>query len=258
MGSEIEMSTGQLIPLNPRRKYFLYILKPRLVAPQASLTIWVDMSPANTFRRHFDSPIRLTYTYLFIKAAALALEEHPEVNAVWTAGGILRLGDIRFCVPVHVEGSTLGVVDVNIENVQFKSLPMIAQELVELAAESRTKPIRHGKAELLLRLPQTIATLVLKYLTNYPPPSVKRDFVFRITNFGQWGIDRTIPANITSSPMLTAGRVADRVVVVDGVLDARPTLCLTLAYDCRVIDDTQASRFLGRLKALLENPQTLS
>lgn len=254
MESEIEMSTGQLIPLDPRRKYLLYLMKPRLMAPQASLTMWVDMSLANTFRRHFESPIRLTYTHLIVKAAALALEEESEVNSVWTARGILHLGDIRIGLPVHVEG---GTPDVVIENPQSKSLPLIAQELDEMAAELRSKPIRPGKEELLLRLPQTIATLAIKYLKNYPPPSVKRDFIFRITNFGQWGIDRTIPA-ITSSPMLTTGRVADRVMAVDGVLDIRPTVSLTLAYDCRVIDDTQASRFLVRLKDLLENPQTLS
>jgi len=212
------------------------------------------MSPVNTFRRHFESPIRLTYTHLIVKAAALALEEQPEVNAVWTARGILRLGDIRIGLPVHVEGGTPEMV---IDNQHSKSLPLIAQELAELAAKSRTKPIRLGQEELLLRLPQTIATLAIKYLRNYPPANVKRQFIFRISNFGQWGIDRTIPA-ITGSPMLTTGRVADRVVAIDGVLDIRPTLSLTLAYDCRVIDDTQASRFLGRLKALLEDPQTLS
>jgi len=248
------MSTGQLIPLNPRRKFLLYLMRPQLMAPQASLTVWVDMSQADTFRRHYDSPIRLTYTHLFIKAASMALDEQPEVNSVWTARGILRLGIVRIAVPVHVEDGTPEVV---IENSQVKSLPLIAQELDELSAELRSKPVRPGKEALLFHLPKTIATLAIKYLQNYPPPRIKRDFIFRISNFGQWGIDRATPA-ITSSPNLTTGMVTDRLAAVDGVLGIRPTVSLTLAHDCRVIDDIQASRFLVRLKDLLENPQTLS
>ena len=73
MESEIEMPPRQVIPLNPERKYHLYNLKPWLAPPQASVARWVDMSLANTFRRHLQSPVRLTYTHLFIKAAALAL-----------------------------------------------------------------------------------------------------------------------------------------------------------------------------------------
>ena len=256
------MSTAKLIPLSQRRKYLLYLFKRRLMAPRASLTVWADMSLANAFRRQLESPIPLTYTHLFIKAAALALEEQPEVNSVWTARGILRLGDIRICIPVHVEGSTpqvaevAEVADVVIENAQSKSLPLIAQELAELAAESRTKPVRVEKADLLLRLPQTIATLAIRYVMNYPLAGVRRIFMFRVSNFGEGGIDHTIPA-ITSSPMLAAGRVANRLVAIDGDLEMRLTASLTLAYDCRVIDDIQASRFLVRLKTLLENPQSL-
>jgi pyruvate/2-oxoglutarate dehydrogenase complex dihydrolipoamide acyltransferase (E2) component len=48
------------------------------------------------------------------------------------------------------------------------------------------------------------------------------------------------------------------VVAIHGVLEARPTVSLTLVYDGRLIDDLQASRFLDRLKSLLENPQSLS
>lgn len=245
------MSPRQVIPLSPERKYKLYNLKPWLVPPQASVTSWVDMSSADTFRHHFKSHVRLTYTHLFIKAAALALEAQPEVNAVWTARGILLLGDIRIGVIIYIDNRAPAVV---IENPQSKPLPQIAQELAELVDASRSKPVQFSP---LGRLPQSIASWATYFLKNYPPPFFKRLFVFTISNFGRWGIDRTIPV-MTRSPMLTPGRVADRVVAIDGLPGIRPTVSLTFAYDCRVIDDVQASRFMGQLKALLENPQRLA
>jgi pyruvate dehydrogenase E2 component (dihydrolipoamide acetyltransferase) len=245
------MSRQQLIPFNATRKYFLHTMKPSLVPSQASLTTWVDMSAAKDFRSKFNGPVRLTYTHLFVKTVAIALKEQPEVNAIWTAQGVLLLGDIRVGVPIPVEGGTRAVI---IENPQLKPLPLIAHELDQQAEELKSIPLRFG---IIDRLPQIMATLVLNYFKHYPPPVIRRNLTFQISNFGQWGIDRTIPP-VTRTAMVTPGRVDDRVVAIDGVLKVRPTVSLTLAYDCRVTDDLRASRFLGRLKSLLENPQALS
>ena len=246
------MPSKHLIPVDPHRKRLLYNMRPKLVPPQGSMTTWVDMSEANTMRRHFEGPIRLTYTHILIKATAVALEEQPWVNAVWTARGIRHHGDIRIGVPVQVE---YGFFPVAVVNPHSKPMPLIAQELAELAAEAGSNPPRSG---ILVRLPQTIATLAIHYLKNYPLPIFKEKFTFMLSNLGQWGLDRTIPVVTHYSAMLTPGRVADRVVAIDGVLDARPTVSLTLAYDCRLIDDVQASRFLRLLRGLMENPQILS
>ncbi len=245
------MCPRQVIPLNPERKYYLYNLKPWLVPPEASVTTWIDMSAAKTLRRQFESTVHLTYTHLFIKATALALKEQPEVNAVWTARGILLLGDIRIGVTVNMGDYFPSVV---IENPQSESLPEIAWELDKLIAESRSKEVRFS---LVGRLPLIMASLVTAYLKSYPPRIFRRLFMFQLSNFGQWGIDRTIGV-ITRWPLLTLGNIADRVVAINGALSIRPTISFTLLYDCRVIDDVQASRFLARLKALLENPESLS
>jgi pyruvate dehydrogenase E2 component (dihydrolipoamide acetyltransferase) len=246
------MPDEQLIPLTPHRKGLLYNMRPHLMPPQASLTTWVDMSAAKDFRNEFSGPIRLTYTHLFVKAAALALHEQPEVNAIWTAKGILLLGVIRIGVALPVEG---GMALVLIDNPQSKPLPLIAQEMLRQAEELRSRPPRFG---VINRLPQIMATLILNYFKHYPPQVIRRNLNLGVSNFGQWGIDLTIPAITIGPAVVTPGRVADRAVAINGVLEVRPIVSLTLAYDCRVTDDLRVSRFLGRLKALLENPQVLS
>jgi pyruvate dehydrogenase E2 component (dihydrolipoamide acetyltransferase) len=246
------MPIEQVIRFNPHRKHFFYNLKPRLVPPQATLTTWVDMSAAKDFRNHFKGPIRLTYTHLFVKAAAMALQEQPRVNAVWTARGIVLCGDICIGVPVPVEG---GFLPVGLKNPQSKSLSLIAQEFTQQAEELRSRPLKFG---ITTRLPQSIATWVIFCLKNYRPPIFRDKLTFMLSNFGQWGLDRIIGVITNYSAMVAPGRIADRVTAINGILEVRPTVSLTLAYDCRLIDDLQASQFLSRLKSLLENPQSLA
>jgi pyruvate dehydrogenase E2 component (dihydrolipoamide acetyltransferase) len=194
----------------------------------------------------------LTYTHLFVKAAGLALQEHPRVNAVWTARGIVLYGDVCIGVPVPVEG---GFLPVGLKNPQSKSLSLIAQELTQMADELRSQALRFG---VITRLPPSIATWVIYFLKNYRPPFFRDKLTFMLSNFGQWGLDRALGVITNYSAMVAPGRIADRMVAVNGVLEVRPVVSLTLVYDGRLIDDLQASRFLDRLKSLLENPQSLS
>ena len=81
---------------------------------------------------------------------------------------------------------------------------------------------------------------------------------FTITNFGSYGGKMGTPIiNPPNVAILGTGRIEDRPVVVNGEIVARPTLPLALSYDHRLIDGSASGQFLGRLKALLTNPNLL-
>ena len=78
---------------------------------------------------------------------------------------------------------------------------------------------------------------------------------FTLTNLGMYGIDDfDAIINPPQSAVLAVGRIADRVVPVNGVPVVRPTLRLSLSIDHRVMDGAVAARFLGDLKEMIESP----
>ena len=82
---------------------------------------------------------------------------------------------------------------------------------------------------------------------------------FTLTNLGMLGVDvfQAI-INPPQSAILATGRIADRPVVENGEVVARPTIYLTLSVDHRVLDGATAARFLQDLQALIEDPYGLS
>ena len=78
---------------------------------------------------------------------------------------------------------------------------------------------------------------------------------FTISNLGMFGIDSfTAILNPPESCILAVGRIADRVVPVDGAPAVRPMMTLSLTYDHRIIDGAPAARFLQRIGFYMENP----
>ena len=61
--------------------------------------------------------------------------------------------------------------------------------------------------------------------------------------------------NQPDSAILAVGRVADQVVAVDGGIQVRPRMKMTLSSDHRVIDGAVAAQFMAKLKAKLESPE---
>ena len=81
---------------------------------------------------------------------------------------------------------------------------------------------------------------------------------FTISNLGMFGID-AFQAIVTApqGAILAVGRIADRIVAVEGVPAVRPTLVLTLSLDHRIVDGATGARFLDTLASLLEEPAGL-
>jgi pyruvate dehydrogenase E2 component (dihydrolipoamide acetyltransferase) len=81
---------------------------------------------------------------------------------------------------------------------------------------------------------------------------------FTISNLGMFGVDAfSAIVNAPQTAILAVGRIAERVVVVDGAPAVRPTCVLTLSFDHRVVDGAAGARFLDTLVSLCEEPAGL-
>jgi pyruvate dehydrogenase E2 component (dihydrolipoamide acetyltransferase) len=207
-------------------------------AATARVTLFVeaDFSEAARFRRQLQPEFerlgvaKRPWDALIARAAALALVEHPNVNAQWVEGqGIRRQAGVHVGVAVAVEPE--GLVVPVLRDAHSRSLREIAAELLE-----RVERARAGRLEV----------------------AEMQGGTFTITNLGAYRIDGFTPIlNPPETAILGVGRIADKAVVVDGRIEPRTMCTLSLSFDHRVVDGVPAAAFLARLAELLERPYAL-
>ncbi|HSF80491.1 MAG TPA: dihydrolipoamide acetyltransferase family protein [Anaerolineales bacterium] len=174
------------------------------------------------------SQIKLTFTDLLVKLAAAALRGHPRLVAHWQAGEILSSHQINIGLAIAVED---GLVVPVIHGADTMSLSQIAERRQELLGRAR-----EGK----LRLEDL------------------QGGTFTISNLGMYGIDVfNAIVNPPQAAILAVGRIADRVVPVDGIPGVRPMMTLSLSCDHRVVDGARGAQFLHDLVAYIEEPLAL-
>jgi pyruvate dehydrogenase E2 component (dihydrolipoamide acetyltransferase) len=169
--------------------------------------------------------VRLSHTDLLIAAVAHALEKHPLVNASWTGEGVRLHPEINVGIAMAVDD---GVVVGAIPGTNSKNLGEIATMRRDLTDRARSGKLR----------PADIAGAT-----------------FTISNLGMYKVD-AFTAIIVSpqAAILAVGRIADRVVPVDGKPGIRPMMTLTLSCDHRVFDGARAASFLNDLAAAIVEP----
>jgi pyruvate dehydrogenase E2 component (dihydrolipoamide acetyltransferase) len=171
---------------------------------------------------------KASFNDIILKAVATALSQHPEVNAHW-------LGDrIRYFNRVHL-GMAVATDDGLIVPVIFdadtKSLRQISQESRELAKRARERKLK---------------------------PEEFTGSTFSVSNLGMFQIDQfTAIINPPESAILAIGSIEEKPVVVDGELQTRKRLRVTMSCDHRVIDGAVGAKFLQTLRRLVENPLML-
>ncbi|WP_166786128.1 dihydrolipoamide acetyltransferase family protein [Cryobacterium lyxosi] len=168
---------------------------------------------------------KISLNDLFVRASAVALRAHPEVNASWGDGVILRHNHVNVGVAVATDDGLLVPVVVDADQ---KSLGAIAAETRALAGLART------------------GSLSLAQMSGG---------TFTISNLGMFGIDSfTAVLNPPEAGILAIGAASDVPAVRDGVLVTVPTVKITLTVDHRVLDGAVAAAFLRDLTTLLEEP----
>jgi len=200
-------------------------------APHAFLRMDVDMSNIVRFRNVLEKEIgvRPSYNTLLIKAVAKALRKHPNLNATLEGEDKVRLlKDVNICLAVATEE---GLVTPVVHHADEKSIAEIESDVRRLVEKAR-----EGRLEA----------------------DDLKGGTFTITNLGIFGVDAFMAIiNPPQAAILAVGRIADRAVVVDGKVEARPVATLTLSFDHRIVDGAPAAQFLAYIKELLEEPARL-
>lgn len=168
---------------------------------------------------------KITYTDLLVKLVAAALGRHPRLNAQWQAGQIVLNPEINIGLAVAVD-------------------------------EGLVVPVIHQADRLGL---QTMAArrraLIEQAQVGQLPPDDLRGGTFTISNLGMYGVDAfSAIVNPPQAAILAVGRVAERVVPVDGQPAVQPMITLTLSCDHRVVDGARAAQFLQTVVDFIEEP----
>jgi pyruvate dehydrogenase E2 component (dihydrolipoamide acetyltransferase) len=203
-------------------------------APHFFVTRDIDAGALLSAREKFGPAIekelgaRLSHTDLLVAAVARALEKHPLVNASWTGDGIRLHPEINVGVAMAVEG---GVVVAAIPSANTKKLGEIAKMRSDLTERARAGKLR---------------------------PADITGATFTISNLGMYQVDAFTAIIVApQAAILAVGRIADRVVPVDGKPGIRPLITLTLSCDHRVFDGARAALFLNDLAAAIVEPEKL-
>ncbi|MBL7684384.1 MAG: pyruvate dehydrogenase complex dihydrolipoamide acetyltransferase [Flavipsychrobacter sp.] len=218
-------------PLSQMRKVIAQRLSDSMfTAPHFYLRITVTMDKAMEARKAINdvSPVKVSFNDLIIKACAMALRQHPDVNSSWMGDFIRHNQHIHIGTAVAIED---GLIVPVVKFADQKSLSQIAADAKELADKAKTKKLQ----------PQ-------EFTGN----------TFTISNLGMMGIDEfTAIINPPDSCILAVGNIVPTPVAENNQVVVRNLLKLTLSCDHRVVDGAVGARFLQTLKTHLENPVTM-
>lgn len=217
------------VPLTQIRKTIAKRLAQSLgPIPHFFLTSEIDMERAFEARQHLKSlgdQYAVSFNDLVIKAAALALRQHPAVNAWWMEDHIRYHGDVHVGMAVAVEDGLITPVIRFADRVGLAEISSRARELAERARARKLAPEEYTGA------------------------------TFSVSNLGMLDIDEfTAVINPPEAAILAVGRIAPKPVVVDGAVVVRRMMRVTMSCDHRVIDGATGARFLQSVKLMLENP----
>lgn len=201
-------------------------------APHFYVTMAIDMDKAMELRANLnqlgDGQIRVSVNDMVIKATAMALLKHPNLNASFE-GHAIRIHDaVHMAVAVALDE---GLITPVIRDAHAKSLLQIAQEARSLAEAARGGSLR---------------------------PDQYQGGTFTISNLGMFGVEEfSAIINPPQAAILAVGAVQEQPVVRGGQLTIGRVMRVTVSADHRVADGAQVALFLQELKNVLENPLRL-
>lgn len=236
----VELPKSKIVGTREERRVKLSTLRKtiarRLVEAKnqtAMLTTFneLDMSPIiatrakykETFQKKYD--IKLGFMSFFVKAATIALQEFPEVNASLDEEEIVYHDYCDISIAVSTPQGLVVPVIFNAEQLGMADIEM---EVTRLAQKARDKK------------------LSIEEMTGG---------TFSLTNGGVFGSLLSTPiVNPPQSAILGMHKIEERPVALDGQVVIRPMMYVALSYDHRIIDGKESVSFLVRMKELLEDP----
>jgi pyruvate dehydrogenase E2 component (dihydrolipoamide acetyltransferase) len=171
---------------------------------------------------------KVSFNDIVIKAVALSLAEHPEVNAHWLGDKIRHFNRIHVAMAVAVEDGLITPVLFDADRMTLWEISEKARELAKKARERRLMPEEYTGA------------------------------TFTVSNLGMFGIDQfTAIINPPEAGILAIGGVEEKPVVIEGQLEVRQRMRVTMSCDHRAVDGATGAKFLQTVKRYIENPLSL-
>ncbi|PJK31423.1 pyruvate dehydrogenase complex dihydrolipoamide acetyltransferase [Minwuia thermotolerans] len=220
------------IKLNSMRKTIARRLtEAKQTIPHFYLTMDIELDRLLAMRKDLNGrsdAYRISVNDFIIRATALALHRHPEINAQFTGEAILQHRKVDVSVAVAIEG---GLITPVIRDADRKGLVEIANQAKDLAGRARD-----GKLK----------------------PEEYQGGTCTVSNLGMFGIDQFVAViNPPQSTILAVGSGKQKPVVKDGALAVATVMTATLSCDHRVYGGAEGARFLETLKGFLEDPVTM-
>jgi len=199
-------------------------------APHFYLNIEVDMDNAMASRKLINAlpDTKVSFNDMIVKACAMALRKHPQVNTSWETDVTKYHSHIHVGVAVAVDE---GLVVPVVKHTDALTLTQIGASVRDLAGKARNKKIT---------------------------PADMQGSTFTVSNLGMFGIESfTSIINQPNSAILSVGAIIEKPVVKNGEIVVGNTMKLSLACDHRTVDGAVGAQFLQTLRSYIENPVTM-
>jgi len=221
------------IPLNAMRKTIARRLtESKQTVPHFYLSIDCTLDRLLDLRKDLNSrsdAYKISVNDFVIRAAALALKRHPDINSQWAETALLRHRRVHVAVAVALPNA--GLITPVVRDADRKGLAEIAGEMKDLAGRARD-----GKLM----------------------PEDYQGGTFSISNLGMFGIDEFVAViNPPQAAILAVGTGKQRPVVTDGAVAVATVMTATLSADHRVFGGAEGAEFLDTFRQLIEDPLTM-
>ena len=206
------------------------LAESKFTAPHYYLTVELNMDNAIEARKTINSlpDTKVSFNDMVVKACAMALKKHPQVNSTWTDAATMINHHVNVGVAVAVED---GLVVPVVNHTDFLTLSQIGAAVKDLAGKARNKKLQ---------------------------PKEMEGSTFTVSNLGMFGIEEfTSIINQPNSAILSVGAIIEKPVVKNGQIVVGNTMKVTLACDHRTVDGATGAEFLQTLKHYIENPVTM-
>lgn len=202
----------------------------KFTAPHYYLTVEINMDKAIEARKEINSlpDTKVSFNDMVIKATAVALRKHPQVNSSWAGDKIVHHGNINVGVAVAIPD---GLVVPVLKNADQMNYNQISASVKDLATRAKNKGLKANEME---------------------------GSTFSVSNLGMFGIETfTSIINQPNAAILSVGAIVEKPVVKNGAIVVGNTMKLSLACDHRVVDGATGAQFLQTLRTYLEQPLSL-
>jgi pyruvate dehydrogenase E2 component (dihydrolipoamide acetyltransferase) len=200
--------------------------------PTFFLTSEVDMERVAEAREALNAVAgeqgKISFNDIVLKAVATALRQHPECNAWWQDDHVRVWNTVHLGMAVAVEDGLITPVIKHAESKSLRELSVETRDLAKRARERKLKPEEYSGSS------------------------------FTVSNLGRFDIEHfTAIINPPEAGILAVGSIAPVPAAVEGRVEVRRRMRMTMSCDHRVIDGATGAQFLKTLKLLLENPLAL-